>query len=103
MRLRRVATRDQYEQIIRLRIALRADLCDGFWKGFFQSLEIVNDLRPGFRRCERLQVIALFARKLADLRRANANHRKSGIDLESRKLICAERVTDISQGGQTQI
>src|SRR5438045_814690 len=97
MRLRRVAARDQYEQVIRLRIALRTNLCDRFWERFFQALEVVDYLGAGLRGRERLQFVAFFARELPNLRRPDADHRKRGVDLQSRKLVTAERVAHISQ------
>ena len=76
-RLRRAC--DKHDQILRGRARLLADFCRCLWKAFFNTFEIFEQLRSAFGVKERLDVIALFSRKLSNLWSSNRNYRQFAI------------------------
>ena len=79
------------------------DLGRGFGELVGDALEVFENLRAALGVEHGLDVVTLFARKFADLGRADGNHRQVGVDGQFLQVLWHEAVTHVGKSGQAQV
>ena len=94
---------DDDQQVLCIRFCQLANLCDCVREGLFQPLDVLENLGVFAIAEHRLDLVALFARELADLRDDDGDHGKLGIDLQRLQVFGREGLAHVGHCRQAQV